>query len=201
MRGAHNAAGAGRRSAFKLCAADRIQELLRIKKTCETATIAVVPKCRAGASFPPTASCPSSFGVPNFAVMAFKVSIDFVTLGSAVCPTLGTSTVDAKRHPAAKTPTKKSFRFIVTSLCETRSGSAQSPGRSKNTIRGMLARRRHNRCRIALLGIRHFPGSSKSRIHPLSSSDRCDKVSGCNAAPRVSGTIGHKQTFRDAYRE
>jgi hypothetical protein len=45
--------------------------------------ILVVQKYRAGASLPPTASCPSSFGFPNFAVMAFKVSIDFVTLGSA----------------------------------------------------------------------------------------------------------------------
>ena len=32
---------------------------------------------------PPTASLPWSFGAPNFAVMDFKLSIDFVTLGSA----------------------------------------------------------------------------------------------------------------------
>src|SRR5271169_201818 len=79
--------------------------------------ILVVPKYRAGASLPPTASFPSSLGAPNFAVMAVKVSIDFVTLGSAcACPTLGISIKVATKHPAARMPTKKLSRFILHGL-------------------------------------------------------------------------------------
>ena len=40
---------------------------------------------RAGASLPPTASFPSSFGAPNFAVIAFKVSMDFNDLPDRAC--------------------------------------------------------------------------------------------------------------------
>jgi hypothetical protein len=45
--------------------------------------------------------------------------------------------------------------------------------------------------RIAPTGNSALPaGSSKSRIHLLSNSDRCDKVSGCNAAKRVNSSDG-----------
>ena len=90
--------------------------------------ILVVPKYRAGASLPPTASFPSSLGAPSLPVMAFKVSIDFVTLGSAsACPTLGISMNVATRHPTARMPTKKFSRFICVISCEARPSKNAEP--------------------------------------------------------------------------
>ena len=65
--------------------------------------ILVAPKYRAGASLPPTASLPSSLGAPNFAVMVFKASIDFATLGSGwACPMLGINKNVATRMPTIR---------------------------------------------------------------------------------------------------
>jgi hypothetical protein len=50
-------------------------------------------------------------GAPNFPVLAFKVSIDFATLGSVwACPVPDARI--ATKHPAAIKPRRKSFPLM-----------------------------------------------------------------------------------------
>src|SRR6516164_3879295 len=60
----------------------------------------------------------------------------------------------------------------------------------------MLACRRHDRCRIALLGNSALPaGSSKSRIYPPRAATDVTKCRDALAAARMSA-LGHKRTLR-----
>src|SRR5262249_6105412 len=60
---------------------------------------------------------PSALGAPNFAVSAFNIAMAFATFGSACAfPGLVMSVDVATKQPAARRPTRKLLRFIVSRL-------------------------------------------------------------------------------------
>ena len=80
----------------------------------DTLLIFVVPKYRAGASLPATASEPLILGAPSFAAKDFKDVIDFSMRGSACAKALLIRIDGAARTHNAKTPLK-CFHLILNS--------------------------------------------------------------------------------------